>query len=229
MHRRLDYIQSTGTQYIDTEYYWKHENIEIDFDGIITSNSANQSLFGAEEYIAASGSTRNFSGVPHGISGNFNIYIGETGKGSVNCGLNTRFHLNIKTTKDKKLTVTLNDNATSLTNTSYSNSVMAKSGAYLTSTVSTNVGHIFLFANHNSSRGTTNAATQNIGGAKVYSFKLYDNNRMVRNFIPCKNPDNIVGLYDTIEGKFYNGAGGTFTAGNVIADGYYEFLLKYHQ
>ena len=226
-YTRLDFIQSTGTQYIDTGYYWKHENIEIDFDGVVTSNSSGQSLFGAEEYIAASGNTRNSSGIPHGSSGNFNIYVGDGGKGNVNCGLNTRFNLNIKTTKDKKVTVKLNNNTTALNNTSYGNSTMAKAGAYLTSTASTNVGHIFLFANHNSNRGTTNNATQIIGGAKVYSFKLWDNNKMVRNFIPCKNPDGIVGLYDTIESKFYPGSGGNFTPGNIIPDGYYEFLLKY--
>lgn len=63
--------------------------------------------------------------------------------------------------------------------------------------------------------------------AKVYSVKIYNGDMLVRNFIPCystttvtdangtQKPANTKGLYDTVEGKFYTnqGSGADFTAG----------------
>jgi hypothetical protein len=47
---------------------------------------------------------------------------------------------------------------------------------------------------------------------------LYDNNVLVRDFIPCyRKSDNEIGLYDVVNGVFYANAGsGTFTKGNNI-------------
>lgn len=51
----------------------------------------------------------------------------------------------------------------------------------------------------------------------MYSCKIYDNETLVRDFVPCKNATGAVGLYDTVEGQFYANAGtGTFTAGPEI-------------
>ena len=50
--------------------------------------------------------------------------------------------------------------------------------------------------------------------AKLYSFRLYDNGTLVRDYIPCVSPENIIGLYDLVNDQFYSNAGsGTFTAG----------------
>lgn len=51
----------------------------------------------------------------------------------------------------------------------------------------------------------------------LYSFSIADDGITVRNFIPCKNSDDVVGLYDTVTGAFYTNAGsGSFTAGPEI-------------
>lgn len=39
-------------------------------------------------------------------------------------------------------------------------------------------------------------------GCKIYSCKLWENNTLVRDFIPCKNPDNEIGLYDMVSQTF---------------------------
>lgn len=50
----------------------------------------------------------------------------------------------------------------------------------------------------------------------IYSCQIYDNGKLVRDFVPCKNSAGAAGLYDTANGKFYGNAGtGTFTAGPV--------------
>lgn len=39
--------------------------------------------------------------------------------------------------------------------------------------------------------------------AKLYSCKIYDNSVLVRDFIPCTNPDGISGLWDSVNDVFY--------------------------
>ncbi len=49
---------------------------------------------------------------------------------------------------------------------------------------------------------------------KFYYCLITENEVPVREFIPCKNSDGVVGLYETVEGQFYQNAGtGEFTAG----------------
>ena len=55
------------------------------------------------------------------------------------------------------------------------------------------------------------------GMMKLYLFKIYDNDVLVRDFIPCKNPSGAIGLYDSVNNQFYQNAGsGTFIAGPEI-------------
>lgn len=50
---------------------------------------------------------------------------------------------------------------------------------------------------------------------KIYYCTISNNGTLVRNFIPCKNPDGVIGMYDTIGKQFYANAGtGNFTAPN---------------
>ena len=53
---------------------------------------------------------------------------------------------------------------------------------------------------------------------KIYSLKVWDNDTLIRNFIPVyRKIDSVIGLYDTIEGKFYTNAGtGTFLKGGNV-------------
>lgn len=48
---------------------------------------------------------------------------------------------------------------------------------------------------------------QGIGKIKLYSLKIYNNNVLIRNFVPCKrNSDSVNGLYDILNGVFYTNA-----------------------
>lgn len=62
-----------------------------------------------------------------------------------------------------------------------------------------------------------NPAEKNYVG-KIYYLKIWDNDVLVRDLVPAKRlSDNSVGMYDTVEGKFYTNAGtGTFTTGSVV-------------
>ena len=54
--------------------------------------------------------------------------------------------------------------------------------------------------------------------AKLYSLKLYNNNVLVRDYIPARrNSDNVVGLWDTVTQTFFTNAGtGNFIAGPAV-------------
>lgn len=56
--------------------------------------------------------------------------------------------------------------------------------------------------------------------AKLYSARIWKNGTLVRDFVPCANADNEVGLYDLREQKFYTNAGsGRFTAPGIELSG----------
>ena len=71
--------------------------------------------------------------------------------------------------------------------------------------------YIYLFANH------IDNSVEQIASIKLYGCSIYDNDIMIRNFVPCKNPNGVVGLYDSVNSQFYQNAGsGTFTDGPEV-------------
>lgn len=53
----------------------------------------------------------------------------------------------------------------------------------------------------------TSGTVANLSSAKIYSCQIYDNGRLVRDFIPCINLGGEAGLYDTVNQVFYKNAG----------------------
>jgi len=54
---------------------------------------------------------------------------------------------------------------------------------------------------------------------RIYYLKITEGNQLVRNFIPARrNSDNTLGMYDTVSGTFFTnaGTGADFTAGPVV-------------
>ena len=69
--------------------------------------------------------------------------------------------------------------------------------------------NMFMFARNQSS-------TYNMSG-RIYYLKIYDNDVLVRDFIPVLDSVGIPCMFDKVEGKFYYNAGtGDFIAGPVI-------------
>ena len=64
--------------------------------------------------------------------------------------------------------------------------------------------------NNNGSTGTRYFA------GNFYYMKIYDDGVLVRDFVPCKNTSNVVGLYDRVNGVFYTDTG--LVAGNTVTD-----------
>lgn len=54
--------------------------------------------------------------------------------------------------------------------------------------------------------------------ARLYDMKIYDNEDLVRDFVPCyRKSDNVIGLYDKVNRQFYTNAGtGIFSKGDDV-------------
>ena len=206
-YNKLDYIASTGTQFIDTGYVMTSniEKVYIDYEK--TNVGSNVSLCGAEKNNTTS-ANRSFTIIPHGTT-NSSLYVGAGSSGiSIPSSLNTRYQSTIdaRNLKVTASTTKVNDGTVTNNNTSYSQS----NGEF------TVVNHsINIFGNHTSSKNGDQLASM-----KLYAFKLWDNDVLVRDYIPVKRKsDSAIGLLDLVSMKFYANAGsGVFTTGNVISD-----------
>ena len=60
-----------------------------------------------------------------------------------------------------------------------------------------------LLANPQLTLGDLEAVGHSTQNTRLFSRDYYKNNEKVREFIPAQNPNGIIGLYDKVEGKFY--------------------------
>lgn len=51
----------------------------------------------------------------------------------------------------------------------------------------------------------------------IKELRFFAGSEVVADFVPCKNPQSVVGMYDTVRGRFFSSEGSSqFGAGNVI-------------
>ncbi len=63
--------------------------------------------------------------------------------------------------------------------------------------------------------GGTN--TENGNGIRIFSAKVYDNDSLIRDFVPCINANNEVGMYDLVSQTFFaNNGEGAFVSGSTV-------------
>ncbi len=184
----LQWIESTGSQWVNTEYKMTSDIVEygIEIYGAPTSST---SLFGSE---TSSGIT--YSGVPYSSGSSVSVFIGRSSAlGGVSFPASQWNTYTIKTTSATNLSVTLNGDTRDYV---YSGGIQKEKPLYL-------------FANNNFSN------TQK-ASIRVRSFYIKDNGALVRDFVPAQNSDGKIGMYDLANGVFYENVGdGEFVAGPV--------------
>lgn len=102
-------------------------------------------------------------------------------------------------------------------NTFYIDNTLIDAERQVTFTAPDSLG-IFTFI-YNGNPPTYSASEYLIG--RMYSFKIYDDGTLVRDFVPCKrDSDNTVGAYDIVNNVFYGSAksGYAFTAGPAVSN-----------
>jgi hypothetical protein len=213
----IEYIASTGSQYIDTKYYWTNEKATIVADLEVTTWKASSTIFGSEERY--SGSNRYFAHILHAGSanGSYANYIGQGSVATTTLSLNTRSKIEYIAHGNKTMTTrvtTSSGTTTSANKVSYSGTILTRQNSTQTTD---NRGNIYIFSNHNAYNGTD--GIQKMAAMKLYRFTMYDNDICVRDFIPCKrNKDGAAGLFDNVTGEFYLSPNNVaFTAGSNIS------------
>ena len=190
-YQEVDYLKSTGSQYIKTNYYASSDtkiNIKYEF------NKYNIAIFGSNSDVENSYSLIDASKNNNKLY----LYYGDKitySQSSSNIVLNKAHIATIE-----KGTANISDFGTITTNNSDIEFVQKYP--------------FYLFAYNNG--GTVN--TSYIGGV-IYYMYIYEKNIIVKKFIPCyRKSDDVIGLYDTVNGRFYTNSGtGTFVKGNNVS------------
>ena len=187
-YTQVDYLESSGTQYIDTGIKGNQDTkIILDFEGTDFFYSGNKTIIGSR-----TGATEKHYGITISAGANPYLYSGynKVSQEGVRISLNTKYNV----FKDKNTTYLDN---TQMTNTTYT--------TFETPT------NMYIFA-------MNEGGAKFYSSIKLFTLKIYNNNELIRDFIPCyRNSDNEVGLYDLVNDTFYTNQGtGAFTYGSVV-------------
>lgn len=179
MYRQVEYIKSTGSQYIDTEFV-PNSNTTVEMRVAFTDISATANLFCARGETTLSNTYTCFLITRSGIRFDYyNSVDGQTGYIPSVAEIMT-----IKANKNKI----------------YINDVLKYT--YSTATFTAG-GNMWLLTSYVRS-GNSYDTVQNRAKAKLYSCKIYDGDTLVRDFVPSVDTESgKAGLYDNVNDKFY--------------------------
>ena len=188
-YTQLEYLESTGTQYIDTNTYLNGASkLEFEF---MTDAVKNYAVFGASNGF-------------YYTTGEISLFYYE------NRGIEA-----VKPLSNKSSSI-ITPRPAVARNTKYTikydkDNLIVNGKEQASNWYSEYIGQrtAYLFA---SNRG----ADSWIGGnTKIYWFKIYDNNGLIRDFMPARrNSDGELGMYDLVSGGFFTNIGtGEFIAG----------------
>lgn len=189
-YTQLEYIESSGTQYINTDVSAPN-GFKAIIDWEFKSINQYDNVIGADN----GGPTFNLLCVGSANDYYWQLGAGHTKDSSTKPAVNTRYNINLSTEKNSAYIEVNNESLLTFADSN---------------TRTTN--NLFIFADD--SKGTA----EYFSSAKMYSCKIINNGSVVRDYIPAKrNSDGVVGLYDLISKTFFTNAGtGTFTAGSEI-------------
>ncbi len=198
-YTRVEYIESSGTQYIDTGVSPSNTlDFEITFMSLDGPTADGHTILGA---VVASSAATQFHLNTYNSDGNRSTgvlyFMGDNGAGG-----NVDAHI----TKNSKQTSKL-----------VANTYRVGSNTETTSRSGSISYNIYVFA------GNRDGTAGEFSSTRVYSFKIWKDRALVRNFIPAiRNSDGVAGLYDLVNGSFYTNRGtGTFKTGALVGNDYY--------
>lgn len=189
-YTQVEYIESHGTEYIDTGFK-ANQDTRIVFDAdVLEVTSTATGLFGCRDKIGSNG---------------FYIFEITSSSGNYNDGYGNSYTTSIQLSASGKHKIDKNKNITYIDGT--------VGYTYSTQTFTT-PATVTLFTVNQSS-----GVDERMSKLKLYSCVIYDNDIIVRYYIPCVNEFGTAGLYDTVSGAFFaNSASqtGVFEHGNII-------------
>ena len=193
-YQEVSYIESTGTQYIDSGVAVTPVGLQMVIDCEITE-FIDGYIFG--HYLANHGANR-FNLETYTDN---KLYVGFGTQGTIiqseELSLNTRYKISALL-KNGEQVLKIDD-------LSYTASGSTWNPAYESEN-----GNVFLFARN------TDGTASSFSKIKLYKFAMYDySGELIRYYIPCyRKSDSVIGLYDLVGKQFYTNSGtGTFNKG----------------
>lgn len=179
----LQYIQSSGTQYINTGFK-PNNNTRVQCKFELLESSRAYGIFGSR--IGYKNTAFDLFANGQNSSKDFQDDYGS----NVNAPMASTLGI---------YEIDKNKNVTNINGNIYT---------FPSSTFQSNYNMYILGIN---TAGSTN---NQLGSLKIYSCQIYDNDTLIRDFVPCKTIDGVIGLYDVVNSVFYTNAGtGSFIAG----------------
>lgn len=188
-YQRVEYLQSSGTQAINTGVYYS-DHIEIDVDFMWTALTHDTDIIGAEGGNA-------YAIVFNVYDNNKNRLIVGTTTGTSTSGqsyaTNTRYYGQLYTETHTWLYIN------------------GEQWNYDGDSVTSNYP-LGLFCRN------ANGTLSNKASCRIYSCKITKSGTLERNFIPCyRKADTVAGMYDIVHDVFYTNQGsGTFVVGSDV-------------
>ena len=181
-YQEVEYIENTGTQYIDTEFtpdYTKNIEIKIVFEPTVSdSRYCLLSNFAVADNLSLE--VKENKGRVYSSIGNSDSTIGTVSTSTKNTYL---FNYDVI---NKKYTLTVNNQSVN----GNINATGISGGSMLVFVDQSK--RFYLFRN----------------SIKIYNLKISENGILIRNFIPCyRKSDNEIGLYDIVNNVFYTNQG----------------------
>lgn len=210
-YKEVEYLESSGTQVIDTSIKpTQNMKIEVDF-GIPTDASFGE-IFGSDYIIpqkaagvrgiVIKGSSYSYSGVCYGATSTKD-FTKDNGKVAIYS--NIIYHL----------VVDLENREATLSDTTIEASYKLALDDTPGYTFNDKNHTIALFANHMEA-----ALYYNGGNVRIYNWSIYDDEVPVQNLIPCLDENNEPCMYDTVTKTTFKNVGkGIFLTGSIKGDG----------
>lgn len=196
VYTELEYLQSTGTQYINTLFSATiNTKIDIDFQYTNSTSSNKTRIFGSRKDWNLNGF---YAGTHSNTMGGAYWYL-------VGDIVNDRWHVASKKSDRNKHNLVLSKQGAYLDNTNIwiPDDVVSSFPAFAT---------IALFGAYEGNGSSTPSIQK--GVVIIYKCKIYDNDVLVRDLIPVLDENNVPCMFDKLNKQFYYNAGtGTFLYG----------------
>lgn len=198
-YQQVEFIQSTGTQCIDTGFKATPLTRTRATYAFTQTGTKQQRVFGWQ-----AGSGIWYSQYLNGGGGTGFSFQDDIGNWQY-CGGTLD--------ANKKYTFDMDGKARTATSYDANGNVRGTKDMSSFNATKTATGNLYLFC-----EGAPTLA--NFAYLKMYSVKMWDNNQLIRDFVPCyRKIDNKPGMYDLVNGVFYTNAGsGEFIIGDEVYD-----------
>ncbi len=186
----------------------------VEVEPVLKGSSRLPSGYTEVEWIAANGTQYVDSGVTEtadtAVDCKFDIdtvasdYLFGTRQNSSNLSYNGIYKNNVLEYNYNEISFTAASSIELTEEVSGTTNNITINGVSYTASTGTGTGETMLIFAIRYQSGYNSSRVRPYGGAtKLRYFKIKQNGALVRDYIPCKNPDGVVGLYDVIGKQFY--------------------------